>query len=216
MAVWKNLITKATSTLKINKARVTQVTEFYSDNRIRDILTPVTATVTGVVQKGYDVSRQVDGAVRTQARVIHDYFSDDQIRQLLSRNLKFLVQNSALFVARSYGGGPIIDIVSASLQDQNAASQKERLKELENKVAKLEKALCSREFRVEADIYMARTNSHDKLHMRTHINLNPEEILQVVLMKHLGLKIIDDFVMAKARSKTDLKPAFKLIGSPAA
>lgn len=97
----------------------------------------------------------------------------------------------------SAGGGPIIDIVSASLQNQDAASQKERLKELEKKVAQLERALGSRKSRVEADIYMAYSNSHDKLGFRTYMkpNINPEEILRILLMKHLCLKIFDDFVM---------------------
>lgn len=113
MAALKNFIGKVAGAFKTSKPRVTPVKETvlenYSDNHVRNLLTPVTATVTGVVQKGYDVSRQVDGAFRTQARVIHEYFSDDQIRELLTRNLKFLAQNGALFVARSYGmSSPLI------------------------------------------------------------------------------------------------------------
>lgn len=121
--------------------------------------------------------------------------------------VNFFVQISDQTLGLFVGGGPIIDIVSSTMQNRDAAYQKERLEDLENKVAKLEKALCSRQFRVEADIYMACTNSHDILALRTRVKPNPEEILRIFLMKHLGLKIVDDFAMANVRSNKDLKPA---------
>lgn len=124
MGVWEWIYT-ATDFVKQNAPDVTPVTE--------------------ACRKGYDVGRaatnQVDGAVRTKARDLHVYFSDDQVRATVARIATNVSKNGALYLARYYGGGPVIDVVRRSLRDEKVDSQKGSIQELEARVAKLEKEL---------------------------------------------------------------------------
>ncbi|KAK9683278.1 hypothetical protein RND81_10G128600 [Saponaria officinalis] len=109
--------------------------------------TPDVTPVTAACRKTYDVTTSttvhVTRAVTATARDVHECLSDDQRRGDVTRVAKDLSVNGALYLCRSYGGGPIIDIVSRSWHGGKVDSQKEKLKELEVKVAKLEKELNS-------------------------------------------------------------------------
>ncbi|KAH9604028.1 hypothetical protein KSS87_015015 [Heliosperma pusillum] len=135
MGMWEWL-TSATDTLKHKTPDITPVSE--------------------ACRKSYDATRtatvHVSRAVTTKARVVHGCLSDDQVRGDVTRIAKNLSFNGALFLVRSYVGGPIIDIVSRSLHDGKADSQKERLKDLEVKVAKLEKELNNRKMSEDSQI----------------------------------------------------------------
>jgi len=69
--------------------------------------TPGVAPVMAACQRSYAVGRgaanHVDGAVRTKARELHDYFSDDQVRANVTRIATSLSKNGALYLARCHG-----------------------------------------------------------------------------------------------------------------
>ncbi|KMT18452.1 hypothetical protein BVRB_2g025980 [Beta vulgaris subsp. vulgaris] len=118
--------------------------------------TPDLTPATEFGRKTYDYCRETTsyagGAATSKARDLHQYLSDDQVRDNLGRFAKTASKNGALFIARSYGGGPIIDIVSRSVQEKMAGAEKDRIKKLETKVAKLEKELICRKIPVQSEI----------------------------------------------------------------
>ncbi|XP_021866262.1 uncharacterized protein [Spinacia oleracea] len=109
--------------------------------------TPDVTPVAEICRQSYDYCRDttvhVAGTATAKAREVHGYLSDDQVRDNLGRVAVNVSKNSALYLARSYGVGPVIDMVSQSVQEKKAISYEERTKELETKVAKLEKELIA-------------------------------------------------------------------------
>ncbi|XP_074308259.1 uncharacterized protein LOC141643125 [Silene latifolia] len=169
--------------------------------------------VTEMCKKGLDVSRaakaQVDDAVKMTAREIQDFISDDHVRDHVTRLLKDFSKNGVLFIVRTYGGGPIIDIVSQSIQDRKADSQMERLEELELKVAKLQWELQTRK-----TSGLAETSRRKKRFYKHYgcysfnAGMNPkrEELLREYLMKHLIVKFLNDPIVRRVRPVRNMKP----------
>ncbi|XP_074308260.1 uncharacterized protein LOC141643126 [Silene latifolia] len=171
--------------------------------------TPDITPVTDVCWKSYDATRtatvHVSRAVTTKARVVHECLSDDQVRGDVTRVAKNLSFNGALYFVRSYGGGPIIDIVSRSLHDGKADSQKERLKDLEVKVAKLEKELSARKMTEDSQSppkVMASTNQPSAIP-----DQRPESVLRNFMTQHfVGTRLFDNLVMPGPVKKENLAP----------
>ncbi|KAL9226581.1 hypothetical protein vseg_002378 [Gypsophila vaccaria] len=170
--------------------------------------TPDISPLTSACRKTYDATAattvHVTRAVTSKARVVHDSLSDDQVRGDVTRVAKNLSLNGALYFVRSYGGGPIIDIVSRSWHDGKTDSQKERLKELEVKVAKLEKELSSsKKLSEHSDIAQSKTissKSQDELaQSRASENQRPETVLRSFMMhEFVGNKLFDNLVVPRA------------------
>ncbi|KAL9226580.1 hypothetical protein vseg_002377 [Gypsophila vaccaria] len=155
--------------------------------------TPDISPVTSACRKTYDATAtttvHVTRAVTAKARVVHDSLSDDQLRGDVTRVARNLSVNGALYFVRSYGAGPIIDIVSRSWHDGKTDSQKDRLKELEVKVAKLEKELSSsKKLSEHSDVAQSKTAPSKSQDERE--NQKPETVSRSFMMQQvIGSKL---------------------------
>ncbi|KAK9683279.1 hypothetical protein RND81_10G128700 [Saponaria officinalis] len=177
--------------------------------------TPDVTPVTAACRKTYDVTAtttvHVSRAVTAKARDVHECLSDDQRRGDVTRVAKNLSVNGVLYLFRSYGGGPVIDIVSRSWHDGKVDSQKERLKELEVKVAKLEKELnSSRKLSEHSEIIVPPKIAPSKFQDESSqssagANQRPENVLRnFMIQQFFGTKLFDNLIIpGAAQSKKE-------------
>ncbi|XP_057524364.1 uncharacterized protein LOC130804065 [Amaranthus tricolor] len=170
--------------------------------------TPAITLATEFFQKGYyfcrDSTVYAAGTVSSKARDLHEYLSDNQARENLTQIAKNVSKNGAFYVARSYGGGPIIDIITRSVQENKSDSQKERLKELEHKVAKLEKELISRNMAEQSKVSMmtVASKSQNDSNFNANINEKPEDLLKLFMMEQfVGIKLFNNLIIPTGVSK---------------
>lgn len=176
--------------------------------------TPDITPATEVCRKSYTFCRDstvhVAGAATTKARELHEYMSDDEVRDNLSRFAVNISKNSALYIARSYGVGPVIDIVSRSVQGKKTDAHNGRIEELENKVAKLEKELNSRIIPQHSEIprTMTAMKSQDEPKFSSIVNERPEDVLKIFMMEQfVATKLFNNLTVLKdVGSKSKVKP----------
>ncbi|KAL9226582.1 hypothetical protein vseg_002379 [Gypsophila vaccaria] len=160
--------------------------------------TPVSAAC----RRTYDVTRDV----MAKARVMHESLINDQLWGDVTRVAKDLSVHAAIYIVRSYGGGPLIDIVSRSCHEGKTNSRKERLiKELEAKVARLEKELSSStKLSEHSEIFTPPTvvpsKSQDELAQFCEgVNQIPETVLRNFMMhQFVGTTLFDNLVIPEA------------------
>lgn len=102
------------------------------------------------------------------------------------------------------GGGPIIDIISRSVQENKSDSQKERLKELEHKVAKLEKELISRNMaeQSKAPMMIVASKSQNNSNFNANINEKAEDLLKFFMVEQfVGTKLFNNLIIPTGGSK---------------
>ncbi|CAO2817195.1 unnamed protein product [Amaranthus hypochondriacus] len=170
--------------------------------------TPAITPATEFCRKSYyfcrDSTVYAAGTVSSKARDLHEYLSDNQARDNLTQIAKNVSKNGALYVARSYGGGPIIDIISRSVQENKSDSQKERLKELEHKVAKLEKELISRNMaeQSKAPMMIVASKSQNNSNFNANINEKAEDLLKFFMVEQfVGTKLFNNLIIPTGGSK---------------
>ncbi|KMT11341.1 hypothetical protein BVRB_5g106740 [Beta vulgaris subsp. vulgaris] len=176
--------------------------------------TPDLTPATEFGRKTYDYCRHTTSYAAAggvaKARDLHQYLSDDQVRDNLGRFAKSASKNGALYLARSYGGGPIIDIVSRSVQEKKTDSEKDRIKELETKVAKLEKELICRKIAEQSELpkVVTTSNSQDEANVGAIMNQTPDDVLKIFMMKpFVGTKLFDNLMIpVGAESKRKENP----------
>ncbi|KAJ8428295.1 hypothetical protein Cgig2_027427 [Carnegiea gigantea] len=187
--------------------RISTAIDFVKQN------TPDVTPVTGACRKGYDVGRaatnQVDSAVRAKARDFHEYFSDDQVRANVARIATNFSKNGALYLARYYGGGPVIDVVRQSLRDEKVDSQKGSIQELEARVAKLEKELNALktvgQVRIPSSSMPSKAGNNPDFN--TNLNERPEDLLQIFMVKEfIRRRLLDDLIVPGTGSRRKEKP----------
>ncbi|XP_021739752.1 uncharacterized protein LOC110706155 [Chenopodium quinoa] len=155
--------------------------------------TPDITPVTDVCRKTYDICRDSTVHVAGKARDFHGYLCDDQVRDNLSSFAVNVSKHSALYIARSYGCGPIIDIVSRSVQGKKADSHKGKIEEFETKLAKLEEELSSTQLEIQR--LRSVSKSQDESNLSTTYQ-RPEDVLNMFMMERsLGRKLFDNLII---------------------
>ncbi|KNA23047.1 hypothetical protein SOVF_028290 [Spinacia oleracea] len=164
--------------------------------------TPDVTPVAEICRQSYDYCRDttvhVAGTATAKAREVHGYLSDDQVRDNLGRVAVNVSKNSALYLARSYGGGPVIDIFSRSVQDKKADSHKGRIEELETRVASLEKELSSKRIAQQLKIQrvITESESQDESNFNANMNEKPEDVLKIFMMQqYVGKNLFDNLII---------------------
>lgn len=159
--------------------------------------TPDITPATDICRKTYGFFRDstvpVAAAAASKARDFHGYLSDDQVRDNLSSFAVNVSKHSALYIARSYGCGPIIDIVSRSVQGKKADSHKGKIEEFETKLAKLEEELSSTQLEIQR--LRSVSKSQDESNLSTTYQ-RPEDVLNMFMMERsLGRKLFDNLII---------------------
>lgn len=90
------------------------------------------------------------------------------------------------------------------MQENKSDSQKERLKELEHKVAKLEKELISRNMAEQSKVSMmtVASKSQNDSNFNANINEKPEDLLKLFMMEQfVGIKLFNNLIIPTGVSK---------------
>uniref|UniRef100_A0A803NBI6 Uncharacterized protein n=1 Tax=Chenopodium quinoa TaxID=63459 RepID=A0A803NBI6_CHEQI len=91
------------------------------------------------------------------------------------------------------GCGPIIDIVSRSVQGKKADSHKGKIEEFETKLAKLEEELSSTQLEIQR--LRSVSKSQDESNLSTTYQ-RPEDVLNMFMMERsLGRKLFDNLII---------------------
>ncbi|GAB4828166.1 hypothetical protein Ancab_035083 [Ancistrocladus abbreviatus] len=209
MGIWDQ-ISWAANSLKQNAPDLTQVQQ--AVNSATDSLkknAPDLSPVNEAYRKIYD---QADDTVRSEAKKCYLYLSDEQVRDNIARISTNAAKNAAVYCARSYGAGPVLDIVMPALHaNRKADGEKGRIEMLEAEVGRMKTELNRTGKLLErAEILLQQQGIQHSSQSKPQLtgNQKPEDLIHIFMMEEfVGSKLFDDLIVPNVRSGKNVKPA---------